>query len=239
MVEDFCTRAQVRFSAFFHGHSVLTRERYATPHVKTEAMHSYRPRVTIAEDGLRRDGPVPRSRTSTRSLIDPISPPMSTPGSPQTEELWHYRGAFYRPVLTPAPDPRVETQIDHRSRGSFPARHEGPSLARNLKEEQRCLPTVTDRHIKYKIIGSLISGTLLVLLLTVCGSLVISLEVSADTLSRSRPGSLRLDFRPIGSRRHDRLHPIYYHALLPFLDPTLHAESSPSEPHKTSYQGSA
>ncbi|KAL9029442.1 MAG: hypothetical protein Q9196_002317 [Gyalolechia fulgens] len=178
MVEDFCTRAQARFSAFFHGHSVITKERYGTPHVKTKAMNSYRPRVAVAEDGLRRDGPGSRSRTSTRSLIDPISSPLCSPVSPQTEELWHYRGAFFRPVSTIVPGPRVEAQIDHRSRGSFPAHHEGPSQARKLKEERRCVPTVTDRQIKYKIIGSLISGTLLVLLLTIYLGLAVSGSIS-------------------------------------------------------------
>lgn len=174
VIQDFCSRAQVRFSAFFHGHSVLTKERYGTPHMTTKVMHSYRPNVAAGEDGLRRDGQVSRSRTSTRSLIDPISSPLGSPGSPQTEELWHHRGALFRPVSTLAPDPRLETQMDHRSRGSFSICQEGPSLVKKSKEERYCLPTVMNRQIRYKIIGSLVSGSLLILLLTICESLTAS-----------------------------------------------------------------
>lgn len=239
LIQEFCSRAQVRFSAFFHGHSVLTKERYGVAHIKTKAMNSHRPHIGMTGDDLRRDGQVSRSRTSTRSLIDPISSPLRSPGSPQTEELWQYRGAFFRPVSILSPDPRVETQVDHRSRGSFSTCNEGPSLVKKSKKERRCLPTIMDSQIKYKIVGSLISGTLLVLLLTICMLPAVSLEVSADTLSRSGAGSLWLDFRPVDSHCHDRPYLICHHGILPFLDSTVHAESSPSRPHKTSYQESS
>lgn len=182
VIQDFCSRAQVRFSAFFHGHSVLTKERYGTPHMTTKVMHSYRPNVAAGEDGLRRDGQVSRSRTSTRSLIDPISSPLGSPGSPQTEELWHHRGALFRPVSTLAPDPRLETQMDHRSRGSFSICQEGPSLVKKSKEERYCLPTVMNRQIRYKIIGSLVSGSLLILLLTIYLALAVSGSISDQSV---------------------------------------------------------
>lgn len=168
MVQEFCNRAQARFSAFFHGHSVLTKERYGMSNNKSETACAYRQHVPIARDGLRRDGPASRSRTSTRSLIDPISSPLSSPGSPRAEELWHYRGAFFRPVSTLAPAPRIETRTDHRQRAHVPIHCQRLSLPRMAKEKRRCLPNVKDRQIKYKIIGSLIFGTLLVLFLTSC-----------------------------------------------------------------------
>ncbi|KAI4128528.1 MAG: hypothetical protein LQ338_002698 [Usnochroma carphineum] len=170
-VEKLCSGAQSRFSAFFHGQSVLTRERYRTAQVGLKAANSYRTREHSERDGLRRAGPVSRSRTSTRSVIDS---PISNPGSPHTEELWQYRGAFFRPVSTLGPAPRVTTVIRGGVEDRNTTRHERLLLCRKPKHKRGCFAAIEDRHIKHKIVGSLISGSLLVLFLTIYLALAVS-----------------------------------------------------------------
>ncbi|KAL9604256.1 MAG: hypothetical protein Q9219_000654 [cf. Caloplaca sp. 3 TL-2023] len=154
VVQDFCSRAQARFSSFFHGQSILTKERYGGPCTKPEPRSSHSQNGLIAREGLRRDSPLSRSRTSIRSLIDPISSPQSSPATPQAEQLWHYRGAFFRPVSALAPVPRIETQATHQSWAQAPTsvHCERPALSMKPKRQRHCLPSVKDHRIKHKII---------------------------------------------------------------------------------------
>ncbi|KAL8805761.1 MAG: hypothetical protein Q9182_001794 [Xanthomendoza sp. 2 TL-2023] len=175
--QDFCSRAQHRISPFFHGHSVLTKERYKSPLIRPKAAHPGHSIGTPEVIDLRAGGRVSRSRTSTRSLIDPISSPISSPGSPHREELWHYRGAYFRPVPTLAPAPRHERRIDSHGQTVAGTRQGGPSLPRKHDNRRSCLPNTKDRRIKYKVIGSVISGTLLALFLAIYLALAISTSV--------------------------------------------------------------
>ncbi|KAL8729652.1 MAG: hypothetical protein Q9166_004601 [cf. Caloplaca sp. 2 TL-2023] len=181
VAQDFCSRAQQRFSAFFHGHSVLTKERYRSPVVPSKTSHNGRSMTAPEIINLRISGRVSRSRTSTRSLIDPISSPISSPGSPQREELWFYRGAYFRPVPTLAPAPRHENPTVDFARNSAGIRDQWASLPRKRDNKRGCLPTAKDRRIKYKIIGSMISGTLLALFLAIYLALAISNAVRGQT----------------------------------------------------------
>ncbi|KAL8698830.1 MAG: hypothetical protein Q9224_001671 [Gallowayella concinna] len=168
MAQDFCSRAQHRFSAFFHGHSVLTKERYRSPLIQPKAAHISHPIGTPEIVDLRAGGRVSRSRTSTRSLIDPIASPISSPGSPHREELWHYRGAYFRPVPTLAPASRHESRIDYDRQIVAGSRQGGRSLPGKHNHRRGCLSNTKDRRIKSKIIGSVISGILLALFLAIC-----------------------------------------------------------------------
>lgn len=235
-VEKLCSGAQSRFSAFFHGQSVLTRERYRTAQVGLKAANSYRTREHSERDGLRRAGPVSRSRTSTRSVIDS---PISNPGSPHTEELWQYRGAFFRPVSTLGPAPRVTTVIRGGVEDRNTTRHERLLLCRKPKHKRGCFAAIEDRHIKHKIVGSLISGSLLVLFLTICKWACTCLKAGTDDMSRSGAGSIRLDSKYKFPRCHDCLHPGTDYGLLPFPYPTLHAELSHSPSRATSNRARA
>lgn len=170
IVQDFCSRAQSRFSAFFHGDSIVTKERYRTPQVGLKAANTYHPQAHIARNYLRGDSVMARSPTSTRSLIDPISSPVSSSGSPHTEELWHYRGAFFRPVSTLGAAPRVMTDIRGGAQDRDTTWEERPSLTRKPQPKRGCFSAIEDRRVKHKIVGSLVSGSLLVLLLTICKS---------------------------------------------------------------------
>ncbi|KAL8968157.1 MAG: hypothetical protein Q9197_005028 [Variospora fuerteventurae] len=178
LIEDFCSRAQSRYSAFFHGDSVLTRERYKIPLITPKTADPYRPHRQDARGNATRESPASRSRTSTRSLIDPVSSPLSSPGSPHTEELWHYRAAFSRPVSTLAPAPRATAVIHDASRDRDATPHGRPSLSRKPRQKRGCFSAIQARQIKHKLIGLLVSGTLLVLLLTIYLSLAVSGSVS-------------------------------------------------------------
>ncbi|KAL8783135.1 MAG: hypothetical protein Q9213_004827 [Squamulea squamosa] len=181
IAQGFCFRAQQRFSAFFHGHSVLTKERYRSPIVppkNSDIGPSLGPTEIV---DLRTTGRALRSRTSTRSLIDPIASPISSPGSPHTEELWYCRGAYFRPVPTLAPSPRYESQRRSDTPNQTTTRRERPSLPQRQNNKRRCLDNPKDRQIKYKGIGSLISGTLLALFLAIYLGLAISKSVQGQT----------------------------------------------------------
>lgn len=167
-VQSFCSRAQSRFSAFFHGSSLLTKERYRSPVIVSKGSESSRRHASIGQFEIGRGGTGSRSRTSIHSLIDPISSPNSGFASPRTEELWHHRGTFFRPVSALSPIPRLAPQVHNQtsSVNSHELERRPPPRARIRKHHT--LSRVGNRQIKNKVIGSLISGTLLVLLLTIC-----------------------------------------------------------------------
>ncbi|KAL9010369.1 MAG: hypothetical protein Q9173_004693 [Seirophora scorigena] len=139
-----------------------------------------RPHRHVARGHTTRERPTPRSRASTRSLIDPVSSPFSSPGSPHTEELWHYRGAFFRPVSTLVPTPRVTTAVHNASQDRNTTPHERSSLSRKPRQKRGCFSAIQDRQIKHKLIGLLISGALLVILLTIYLSLAVSGSVAGS-----------------------------------------------------------
>ena len=169
MAHELCCRTQQRFSAFFHGRSVLTRERYRSPPTASKTCHIGRSMGAPEIVDLRQGGRVSRSRASTRSFIDPVSSPISCSGwPPSDEEIWHHRGAFFRPVPTLAPAPRYDSPTGSPARNPAVARCERPSLRQKRSNKPHCLTSSRDRRIKYKAIGSLISGTLLALFLAIC-----------------------------------------------------------------------
>lgn len=168
IIRDLCARAQCRFSAFFHGQSVLTKERYGSPISKPKSSKPCRSRVPVARTEMSRESPAPRSRTSTFSLIDPISSPLRSPRTPHHEELWHYRGAFFRPVSPLCAAPRPTTQETAHSPHLDDETFRRRALAQTRVRKRYGLSAIKDRQIRHKTTGSLISGILLILLLTIC-----------------------------------------------------------------------
>lgn len=223
IIRKLCARAQCRFSAFFHGQSVLTKERYGSPISKSKGFQPCRSRVFVARSETNRHGSAPRSRTSTFSLIDPISSPLSSPTSYHNEESWHYRGTFFRPVPTLRAATRPITQgTTHLSNlDNEPFRGRVP--ARTRVRKRYALSAIKDRQIKHKTIGSLISGILLILLLTICEQWGVRLEDATDCLRRSWIGNFRLGLWSKISRGLHCFHPVGYDDILSLLDPIVHA----------------
>ncbi|KAL8675166.1 MAG: hypothetical protein Q9168_000419 [Polycauliona sp. 1 TL-2023] len=174
IAQDICSRAQQRFSAFFHGQSVLTRQRYKSPVVTSKTSHIVGSIASAEVVDLRRGHELPRSHQSTQSLIDPISSPISVPGSPPREDLWHYRGASFRPVPTLAPSAGYERTRGSHARISIVTRAEQYSFPQHRREKRRHLKSSGFGRVRYKAVGSLVSGTLLALLLAIYLALAIS-----------------------------------------------------------------
>ena len=167
------SQAQSRFSAFFHGYSVMTRERWPAHPSNPKARRTHHPRRPNERRELPRTSPVSRSRASTRSLIDPISSPVGSPELRSPQELWRYRGAFFRPVSTLAPSQREFVQTEsQRQRGSQYLEFLRSRRTRKITEKKHhrraCFPAVTDPKARVKLFGTLISGSLLILILTIC-----------------------------------------------------------------------
>ena len=166
-MQDFCSQTQSRLSAFFHGTSVLTKERFRAPSGASKRsllgrVEGPSPRAVIGTDTAGS-----RSNTSIRSLIDPISSPSSAYGSPRHEELWHYRGAFFRPVSASS-SPQSTARACTQTPNANPSETRTAGSHRKQSRKHRGLSSVKGRPIRNKVIGSLISGSLLVLLLTIC-----------------------------------------------------------------------
>lgn len=175
------SRAQSRFSAFFHGYSVLTKERWPTSPGYSKGRRTHHPRHPGRRQATPQGALNSRSRTSTRSLIDPVSSPQSSTGIRSPQELWQDRGASFRPVTVLATPRRGHAPRDPqrqqrcRSLDILGSRRRGLEVPE--KQHRRiCFPTITNQ-LRTKILGSLISGALLVVILTICWLQVPAAEI--------------------------------------------------------------
>ena len=228
------SRAQARFSAFFHGRSVITpsfaQQRKpvpTTPQIRTPIYDSYHTRA-----------PRSRSPTSTRSLIDPSASPLSCAESLPSEAFPGFegaRGSEDRVYIRPSRVPEEEQLTAHRvecSRGRR-AWHRPKKVE---KEGRRlCFPGIKNPKIRQKFIGCLVSGSFLVIVLTICASSLLPCSPNFPQLTtppenRPRPRNILPPFP-----RHTTLsHPPHsadsdpYNDFLPLFGPAVYARY-PSE----------
>ena len=156
--------AQTRFSAFFHGRSVIVpsdhaRKAVPTAPVRTPIFDSY------STSTLRS-----RSPTSTRSLIDPSSSPLTCTESLPRDSFPGFEGAPGRSNMAYIPPARLPIEDQHpaRSAESSPRRAwRRPKKAANEKR-YLCFSGIRNPKIRRKVIGSLISGCALAIVLTIC-----------------------------------------------------------------------
>lgn len=166
------SRAQSRFSAFFHGYSVLTKERWPASPGYSKGRRTHHSRHSSRRQETPHGALSSRSRTSTRSLIDPISSPHNSIGTRSPQELWQDRGASFQPVTILATPRRGRAPRDSQRRQRCRSFDIPGSRRRGLEVSEKrhrriCFPTFT-KQLRAKILGSLISGALLVVILTVC-----------------------------------------------------------------------
>jgi len=162
-------QASSRFSAWFHGRSVVGSEQsdnleHISKAWRTRGRSQSPERRTAL--GLRPDH---RSPSSTRSMIDPTSSPNigTEPAQPN---------ASYRYSMSPLPlitGTRYEEEemvgVSGRTRLRTRLALSRPKKKTSLKKQGRgCFPGVQDRKIKRKIIGTLVSGIALCVILTTC-----------------------------------------------------------------------
>ncbi len=162
------SRAQSRFSAFFHGRSVKTpssiRTRKAAPTtpIRTPIFDRYRTSATR-----------PRSPTSTRSIIDPSSSPLSCAESLPSEAFPGFAGTAGRLDAAFVPPARLLAEGRHLARAvDFSSHRRASRRPKKVEKEARrlCFPGIRNLKIRRKVIGCLISGSILVLVLTICTS---------------------------------------------------------------------
>ena len=160
-----------RFSAWFHGRSVIGDERSRSSHRTPKTWRSRE--QSVHRDGLASPSNVSglRSPSSTRSIIDPTSSPNI--GSDHADRSVLNRINGERPLVMRA---RSYTQEQRtiavedtriRTRLALSRPRKKPGIAR---ERGRYSPRIADRRVKRKAIGCLVSGGLLAIVLTTCKS---------------------------------------------------------------------
>ncbi|MCJ1468149.1 hypothetical protein MMC07_006777 [Pseudocyphellaria aurata] len=173
--------ARRRFSSFFHGDSVVTSVQ------RTNSANTRKAGAILQRSSRMRSeqqAPGLRSPTSTRSLIDPSSSPMSTTRSISPDTFERFRSDSNRPVMAHL---RPETTFGERDRAQRPVnrvitrsrqRAAWPGSAKG-KGKRRCLPNVRNPRIRSKLLGCLISGGSLAVMLTIYIALAISKSIEA------------------------------------------------------------
>lgn len=161
-----CSRAQSTFSAFFHGHSVIT-----TSNAHPRKDDPTAPVRTPIYDRYHTDAARSRSPTSTRSLIDPSSSPLSYAESLPSEALPGFERGAGRSEMAHIPPSRLPAEDQHPGRAGDLSRHRrARRKSKKAEKETRrlCFPGVRNPKIRRKVVGCLISGSLLVTVLTIC-----------------------------------------------------------------------
>lgn len=158
-----------RFSTWFHGRSVVGSERshhlVSSPKEWRTRGRSESPERRAAL-GLRTEH---RSPSSTRSIIDPTSSPNigSEPVQPNSFDRSNMN--LVSPIAATRCVEEDAIGVSGRIRVQTRLALSRPRRETTLKKQGRgCFPSVQDRRIKRKIIGTLVSGIALCVILTTC-----------------------------------------------------------------------
>lgn len=166
-------RPGTRLSSFLHGESTFHRRKSSkglrsfpcasvqnVPTARHELEH-YPPRDETFHPGL-------RSPSSTRSIIDPLHSPLnvSTPmADNDIADVPDDSAEYVHPAFASPPFPeRQRVPQDWRSNRHRRARPKHASEAAH----RRRFPHNADPHTRRKLIGCLVSGTLLTVVMTTC-----------------------------------------------------------------------
>lgn len=172
--------ARRRYSSFFHGESVVTDTpstySQTSPRKSNKISHrSFRARVEESNPTL-------RSPTSTRSLIDPVSPTLTTYSPITSDEFAQFQQpdhhnppplAHTRPQRTSGDLRRAERHLERaidRSRRRQGRRRTNAVNKAGRKGKRKCFPAVRNPKIRRKLFGSLISAIILSILFIICAS---------------------------------------------------------------------
>lgn len=129
---------------------------------------------------IEESNPILRSPTSTRSLIDPVSPPLTTYSPITSDESAQFQRrdqpnppplAHTRPRRTSGDLRRAERHLERaidRSRRRQGRRRMNTVNKAGKTRKRKCFPAVRNPKIRRKIFGSLISAMILSILLIIC-----------------------------------------------------------------------
>ena len=160
--------ARHRLSSFFHGDSIITNVRKGS---HTRKAGSTSERSSQRQSGQNVSGL--RSPTSTRSLIDPSASPISGTRSISPATFERVRRNSQRPVATHHRPQEEATGVAraerHLSRALSHPGHVRPLIyARKEKRRWTCFPKVYNPEVRRRAIGCVLSGGILVILLSIC-----------------------------------------------------------------------
>ena len=170
--------ARQRYSSFFHGESVVA----STPSTfnRTSPRKSSKTSRCSFRARIEESNPTLRSPTSIRSLIDPVSPPLTTYSPITSDEFAQFQRrdhpnppplAHTRPRRTSGDLRRAERHLERaidRSRRRQGRRRTNTVNKAGKTRKRKCFPAVRNPKIRRKIFGSLISAMILSILLIIC-----------------------------------------------------------------------
>ena len=162
-------QTSTRFSAWFHGNSIVGREPsghfvHAPKAWRTRA-RSESPELRTGLEHCSRD----RSPSSTRSIIDPTSSPNIGGEHIQSHALHRSSQSTLSPIAGTRYEQEEVVGVPGRQRTRTRLALSRPRRNRSSnKEGRKCFPGVKSPKIKRKIIGTLLSGIALSIMLTTC-----------------------------------------------------------------------
>lgn len=158
--------------SLFHGESVIRSVRKGTRNRKISSSSSsgcfYQPQNEHYAPGL-------RSPTSTRSLIDPSASPIGSSRSIFPATFGRVRGTSQRSITARYGLHSETTGIAraerHLSRVLSCPQHPRPLiLTRHARKRSVCIPKIDDPILRKRAFGTVISGGILAILLSLCRS---------------------------------------------------------------------
>ena len=167
---DFAVRG--RLSSFFYGTSVLTN-RPIHPLCECKTPHSRLPDMNTSRLDIyhiNTPAPVIRSRSSTRSMIDPSSSPVDSARPLPRETFDIDLQGFDAPERAHAPSPALLAHMDLEQQNltGWRRRHHGLSEVHRRKKRSKCFPNAANKAVKSKVVSCLASGIILAVVLTTC-----------------------------------------------------------------------
>lgn len=168
---DSSACGNLRFSAWFHGHSIIGADRSRPFHRAPKTCQNRRRSEFRNGSGDLTSISGLRSPSSTRSIIDPTSSPNlgSDPATTDVLNRIHTQAAVTIEGLRSVEERIMGVTGDTRTRTrlalSRPRKNPGAK-----KQRRRCYPEFRNRNVKRKAIGCLASGIMLAVILTICES---------------------------------------------------------------------
>ena len=163
-------RSSNRFSAFFHGTSVVTdRTNPPAQQSRKSSRHgslTFLPRLDMSH--LSSNAPILRSPTSTRSLIDPNSTPASSARPLSTARFELFTPNSASPAQAHLISPRFDRMIEPFTRRKTIRPRPGPRWQPRHSSGRICFPFMRQRDMRTKVFHCLVSGFILAVTLIVC-----------------------------------------------------------------------
>lgn len=214
--------------SIFHGEPyILNARTRSSPRVHKSSVHRH---PSPTPNSSPQSGQ--RSPTSVRSMIDPSASPISSAGSMPRNDFGTLQMhtdppsvAYTRPRSSDS-GARAERHLSRALSG--PHRRRARRGSRRSRRHWTCLPNIRNPKHRRKAIGCLVSGAILVVMLSTCKLRFFSTVMKPELICLFRPCTCDLKgyLRPDLARHAHHVYSGYSHTLLSQLDSIFHARSS-------------